>query len=219
MHTILETDCFILKGTPSAEANKQLDLFTREFGLIRATAQGVRYLKSKLRYSLTDFSYTRISLIRGREYWRVTTASKIGDVSTEVSYREARETLFRIFALLRRLLQGEEAHPELFTLVENVFTLLKDVSLERYAKENLSLEDMFKTPEELFKKDMIEHLSSIEELTVLRILSLLGYVKDDSALRPFAEGDAYDKELLAQARASRKLIVAEINRALAASSL
>ena len=73
MHTIFETDCFVISSSPQGEANKQLDLLTRDFGLIRATAQGVRWLKSKLRYSLTDFSFTHASLVRGKEFWRVLT--------------------------------------------------------------------------------------------------------------------------------------------------
>lgn len=191
MHTILETDCFVLKSTPSGEANKLLDLFTKEFGFIRASAQGLRYLKSKLRYSLTDFSYARVSLVRGREFWRVTTASKKADPSFDLTTPEAREVLFRIFALLRRLLQGEESHPELFEIVLHAFESLKHASM----------------------------LSAIEEVTVLRILFLLGYVQDDETIRLFIKTISLDEELLSQATLSRKVIVAEINRALHASSL
>lgn len=191
MHTILETDCFILKSTPSGEANKQIDLFTRDFGLIRATAQGLRYIKSKLRYSLTDFAYVRVSLVRGKEFWRITTASKIDDAMSGIESKEGRETLFRIFALLRRLLQGEETHPELFDLVEKVFELLK---------KNVDT-------------------SAVEELTVLRILYLLGYVKDDPALRTFVEGTGFESDLLLKSAEARKMVVMEINRALQASSL
>lgn len=199
MHTILETDCFVLKSSASGEANKQLDLFTKEFGFIRATAQGLRYLKSKLRYSLTDFSYTRVSLVRGKEYWRVTTASKIGDASFDIPSKDARESLFRIFALLRRLLQGEDAHPELFELVLSAFTYLK----------NLSEKDV----------DSQIKASAIEELTVLRILSLLGYVKDVPELRSFVETNELNDQLIQDSFTMRKILVAEINRALQASSL
>ena len=192
MHTILETDCFVLKGISQGEANKQLDLLTRDFGLIRATAQGLRYLKSKLRYSLTDFSLAHVSLVRGKEFWRVTTAIKKGDVSTDIPSKEAKETLFRIFALLRRLLQGEEAHPELFETIEKTFEVLK------------------KNP---------AHYSAIEELTVLRILFLLGYVKDDPALRSFVETSDLSEDIIKQSGEARKMMVTEINRALKASNL
>ena len=191
MHTILETDCFVLKSAPSGEANKQLELFTRDFGMIRATAQGLRYLKSKLRYSLGDFSKAHVSLVRGKEMWRVTTAFKRADTMTDIPSREGREALFHIFALLRRLLQGEEPHAELFEIVETAFSVLAKGA----------------------------HATAVEELAVLRILFLLGYVKDDESLRVFAEGNGFDEEMLGRATAARKTIVIEINRALAASHL
>ncbi len=200
MHTIFETDCFILRGSPLGEANKQIDLLTKDFGLISATAQGVRYLKSKLRYSLTDFSLAHVSLVRGKEFWRIITATKNADVSTDISLKEARESLFRIFALLRRLLQGEEAHGELFETVNGMFCVLKNVSDTR-------------------PTDMLPRISAIEELTVLRILFLLGYVKDDPALRTFVESSGFGDDVLKQSSDARKTMIAEINRALKASHL
>ena len=197
MHTIFETDAFVLKSSATGEANKVLDLLTKDFGFIRATAQGLRQLRSKLRYSLTDFSFVSVSLIRGREVWRVTTASKKGDSLSEIKSKEAREALFRIFALLRRVLQGEETHAELFDTIQSFFTFLVE------NKTDLS-------------KEM---LLSAEELTVLRVLSLLGYVKDEKEFDAFLGTSSYEGNLLIEVGTKRKLIVTEINRALQASHL
>ncbi len=193
MHTIFETDCFILRSVPSGEANKVFELFTKEFGLLRATAQGVRHLKSKLRYTLTDFALVRVSLVRGKEYWRITTALKIDDAMTAIPDRASREVLVRIAALLRRLLQGEESHPELFVLMLTVFEILKVASTEQRM--------------------------AIEEVAVLRVLTLLGYVQDDPMLRELAQGQEFSVAVLEQATLLRKQMVTEINRALRASSL
>jgi uncharacterized MAPEG superfamily protein len=141
-----------------------------------------------------------VSLVRGKEFWRVTTATKIADVSTDITSKEARETLFRIFSLLRRLLQGEEAHTELFDTVLKMFEVLRDISITK-------------------PSDMLPRISVVEELTVLRILFLLGYVKDDPALRSFVETFELDEGILKQSSDSRKTVVAEINRALKASNL
>lgn len=196
MHTISETDAFVLKSSATGEANKVLDILTKDFGFIRATAQGLRQLRSKLRYSLTDFSFVSVSLIRGREVWRVTTASKKGDSLGDISSKEARDALFRIFALLRRVLQGEETHSELFDTIHSFFTfLVEHKSLSR------------------------ENLLSAEELTVLRILSLLGYVKDEKEFDVFLGTISYEEILLVEVGVKRKLIVTEINRALQASHL
>lgn len=197
MHTIFETEAFVLKSSATGEANKVLELFTKDFGFLRATAQGLRHLRSKLRYSLTDFSFVSVSLIRGREVWRVTTATKKGDSLTEITSQSSREALFRVFALLRRVLQGEETHAELFDTILAFFLFLSQ------NKPFLSK----------------ELLLSSEELTVLRVLSLLGYVKDEKELDLFLNSLSYEESLLKEAGTKRKLIVTEINRALQASHL
>lgn len=130
----------------------------------------------------------------------MTTASKKGDISSDIGSTEARETLFRIFALLRRLLQGEEAHPELFEAILKAFLVLKEISQEK-------------------PSDLSVRIGAVEELTVLRILYLLGYVKDDPALRTFVETSDLGEKMLRQSSIQRKVVVAEINRALQASHL
>ena len=76
MHHKYSTEAFILKSLHHKDADKVYVLFTENFGLIRASAQGVRLLKSKLRYHLSDFSCINISLVRGRDYWRIVGAEK-----------------------------------------------------------------------------------------------------------------------------------------------
>jgi len=200
MHTIFETDGFILKSYPQGEANKTLDIFTRDFGFIRASAQGLRQYRSKLRYSLTDFARVRVSLVRGREFWRVTTASKVECTMAVIVHKEEQEAMLRIFALLRRLLQGEDPHPELFDLVEQALKTLKNINNVENA--------LLSTP-----------AATVEELAVLRILFLLGYVRSESSIQAFVQDVSFDENLLIQAQLSRKSIIVEINNALNASSL
>jgi DNA repair protein RecO len=197
MHTIFETEGFILKSYPQGEANKTLDIFTRDFGLIRASAQGLRHLKSKLRYSLTDYAQVRVSLVRGREFWRVTTASKVECTMTVIVHKEEQEAMLRIFALLRRLLQGEDPHPELFDLVEQALKTLKSVEVG----------------------PLHTRTASVEELTVLRILFMLGYVRDEPTLHVFLDTQTLTEDVLNKAREYHSQIILEINRALKASSL
>ena len=76
-YTIYSTDGFIIEQKPSKDADISLLVFTEQFGLIFAVATGARYLKSKLRYSLQSLSFSNISLVKGREVWRVTSAKKL----------------------------------------------------------------------------------------------------------------------------------------------
>ena len=114
MHHIYQTEGIVLERRPVGEAGIYVSIFTRDFGFLRADARGCRSLASKLRYSLQDFSRSNISLVRGRNSWRVTGAYLIENLNSEL--KECREKLFlsaRVFSLLRRLLHGDglRAHP------------------------------------------------------------------------------------------------------------
>lgn len=113
-YTVHTTEGFILSSIPTGEANRIYHIFTREFGVIVATAQGVRLGKSKLRPHLMDYSFSSISLVKGKEFWRITSASEIS--------RSKDKTYIQILSVIRRLLQGEGAHDILFDyLKEELF--------------------------------------------------------------------------------------------------
>ena len=93
------------------EADRIYTLLTRELGLIRATALGVRKEASKLRGALEPFSLSTISLVRGKEYWRITSAVFIKSISSITK-------IVRPLLLLEKLVQGEDPHRELFDVIE-----------------------------------------------------------------------------------------------------
>ena len=74
-HHVYKTTGIILQAIPSGDSNLFLSIFTRELGLIKATAQGVRYLKSKLRYSTQKYDFSIMSFVYGKHTWRLTNAS------------------------------------------------------------------------------------------------------------------------------------------------
>src|SRR5690606_18931838 len=101
------TEGLVLVGRPVAEADKFYFIFTKELGLVRAVARGVRLTKSKLRYSLTDFSFGLFTLIRGREIWHLAGAES----QSQASYPDdklAMSFVKRIGDFLRRFVPPEE---------------------------------------------------------------------------------------------------------------
>jgi recombinational DNA repair protein (RecF pathway) len=84
---------------------------TRDLGLIRASAIGVRKEASKLRGGLEPYILSSVSLVRGRDYWKATSAESIKSIP-------AKSALARPFSLLEQLIQGEDPHPELFDVIE-----------------------------------------------------------------------------------------------------
>ena len=109
-YAVYTTRGFILGSGPSGEASKIYVIYTEDFGLIRAKAQGVRLIQSKLRYNLEDFSFCSLSLVRGKEVWRLTRSESLGGEGT----KENRLVRARVLSLVRRLVQGEERNDDLF---------------------------------------------------------------------------------------------------------
>lgn len=164
-------------------------LLTRDLGFIKATAQGVRLAKSKLKGHLQVFSLTKVSVVKGKDLWRITNAEAI--VQNGVIKNKGKlAVLFNSSALLLRLIHGEEKDEKLFECVESAYILCRDADL---------------SPDEL---------KNTEILTVLRIMHFLGYIKKAEGLTDFAEGTNLTPELLADFSSKRKLAISEINTAL-----
>lgn len=109
---IYTTEGIVLRQSPFREADRIYSIFTEELGLISATANGVRKEGSKLRGSLEPFSLSKISLVKGREYWRITSA---------IYERSIPKGFTKPLSLLEKLVRGEERNPELFqTIVDSL---------------------------------------------------------------------------------------------------
>ncbi|MBU0611839.1 DNA repair protein RecO [Patescibacteria group bacterium] len=188
MHHIYHTEGLILGSRNYGEAGKYYFIFTRDLGMIYASAQGVRKMSSKLRFVLQDFSYVKIDLVRGKDFWRLTSASKTNMLEQITKKPGVFLVLMNVSKLLKRLLAGEEANKDLFSDLLSGFYVLERAETE-------------------------EDLRNIEMIMVLRILSNLGYIGGNDMLKnlvksPFEEG------LIFEIGKSRAKILSEINRAL-----
>ena len=74
MHELRTTDAFVMNRYPHGESNFTYKLLTEEFGLLYAHGQGVRELKSRNKYALKTGQLLEVTLVRGREVWRITGA-------------------------------------------------------------------------------------------------------------------------------------------------
>ncbi|HZS43153.1 MAG TPA: recombination protein O N-terminal domain-containing protein [Candidatus Paceibacterota bacterium] len=196
-HHIYQTDGFILGSSNSGEANRYFNILTRDLGKIDATAQGVRLIESKLRYSLQDYSLSHLSLVRGKDVWRITSASKLNNLYEELG-REQFNVFARVFSLLRRLLAGEEKNEELFQILRAA-TLFAGKERGRFLSNEL--------------------LSNFEAILVLRILNSLGYLGQNSTFEPFLQTEIWHQELLEQMGIVSKEAISTINLSLRESQL
>lgn len=194
MHHIYHTHGFITSSRNMGEANKLFVIYTKEMGLVRAVAQGVRLHKSKLRFALQDFSYARIDLVRGRDIWRVTSATTITSFPYARSDKQSLLLTARVSKLLERLCDGEEAHPTIFDDFTQALYVLDDVNTSAETRTALEL-----------------HL-------VLRIMNTLGYIGESGALSEYLALDFSSVKTEALLK-ERQSIIAHINKALNESQL
>ena len=197
MYQIHTTPGFIIESRPSGEAGKLLAIFTRDLGLIWAIAQGIRLETSKLRYHLQEYSFGLFSFVRGKEFWRLTSADSRPDEREVLHGSHASvELIVRMSLLLRRLLHGEESHPELFIEIE---------SAAHFIREHSSL--------------TAEQTLTLESLIVFRMLKLLGYIGADKGIDARFTTDPFSVELIDAALIHRKTLNMHINKALKESHL
>ncbi len=187
MHHIYHTEGIILGSGNVGETGKYYSVFTKDLGMIYASAQGVRKISSKLRFVLQDFAYLKIDLVKGKDFWRITNASKTNKLE-KLSEPEIFAVFVNISKLLKRLLAGEEPNKGLFV------DLL----------EGLSILEKSKTKDEL---------CNTEAIIVLRILDNLGYMGGNETLKDFIKSP-FEEDLIFKVSENRSKILRQINKTL-----
>jgi DNA repair protein RecO len=194
MHHIYHTQGIILSSRNVGEANRLLMIYTREMGLVRAVAQGIRLHKSKLRFTMQDLSHVQVDLVRGRDIWRVTSGKHISSFSLARSDKSSLVLITRVCKLLERLCPGEVENEDIFDDFVQALNILDVESISASSREALEL-----------------HL-------ILRIMHSLGYVGDSDILSKYliSSFDNTKTEILLRDRQS---IISHINKALTESQL
>lgn len=109
------TKGFILREYEQGESDKVYKLFTEEFGLLFVLAKGVRKLESKLRFHLKVGKEVTVTLVKGKEVWRLT--------GVESQSRETHEDEHLVTSLLERFVRGEFKQKNLFKHTEEYFNI------------------------------------------------------------------------------------------------
>jgi DNA repair protein RecO len=195
-HHTYTTSALVLGLHPYGEDSRVCVLYTKEVGLVHAVAKSIRTVRSKLRCALQTYSSVEVSLVHGREIWRVTGAREIKSYYfSDVLTSAQQATTARIFSLTRRLIAGEESHPELFDkLVQGLETL---------SRPGLSS----------------DYLESIECVVVLQMLHALGYVSEPDHIRVLVSSAFFAEGSFGALTPLRHELIAHINRGLKAAQL
>lgn len=151
-HQIYLTKGIILKKKDYGEADRLFWIYTEKFGMIMASAKGVRLEKAKLRGNLEVFTFGEYAIIASKDFWKLVDAREI--LSPKLNCDSAKP--FIVFAkaagLLIRMIKGEEKNEELWNQLSNLFF-------------------------QLFRNNIAgENLKDLETKSIAVILETLGYM-------------------------------------------
>jgi DNA repair protein RecO (recombination protein O) len=115
---LYQTEGIILNRTDVGEADRILTVFTKDFGLLKLFARGVRRTRSKLNNFLNLFSYVRVGFVSGKDTWHLVDAEDLGHFE-----EEKLETLGRAANFIERFCRGEGKEEKLW---EALLSFIRD---------------------------------------------------------------------------------------------
>lgn len=163
------TEAIVCGSSHTHTSDRSYLLFTKEAGMVWATARSVREERSKQRYALQDFSRIRVSLVKGKSGWRIGSVEAQGNPFMEAESREKRTLVNYIVRQLRRYVHGEVELPRVF---DDADLLLTKDSLAQFEGERL------------------------QQLFSLRLLAHLGYVAVEPSWKNLTEAETISDALL-----------------------
>lgn len=123
------TRAIVLSRMPLGEESISASLLTESFGIIRARSQGARKRGSKMSAGLQTLSSSDVTLLRGKDGWRM--AGAVLETNWARTLEDpARRRAGRVLELAERLVRGEQADPALYVLLSSFIAALKSKSDE-----------------------------------------------------------------------------------------
>jgi len=186
MHRLITTEAFVLHTVPRGESNRVYKLLTRELGLLYAHAQSVRELKSRNRYALQTGQMILVTLVRGKEVWRVTGARAIPEEAKQRTNTRSRKML----DLLGKMLPVEDPSVRAFDIL----------AVGREALHSVPDED--------------ELIEAITIYRLLDVLGYVPRPIDDVVTATLLENESFPEIVLRAAREHRRDLYRRVNTAL-----
>ena len=129
-----------------------------------------------------------MDLVHGKEFWRLTSASKTCKLDELSKNTISFEIFANVARLLKRMLPGELPNAYLFNDLLDGLVFLEKSKIQSEAE-------------------------NIEVIIVLRILNNLGYIGNNEMLKNITKSP-YEDDLIFEASRSRTKILLEINKAI-----
>ncbi len=173
------TKGIVVYGMNEGDDSKRIWIFSEDFGLLGAKAQGSRKSGSRLKFGLQDFSYGTFSLIKGKTGWKLVSVNTENNFFEDLKFSKVRASIaVNVLNFVHKNIGIEEENKELFKIV---FDFLKFLKITEDSKVSLA-----------------------ECLVMLRVIHNLGFLKHDpefSNYLAFSVLDEKELELVAPRKA------------------
>lgn len=191
-YAIYKTDAIVMRTIPHGEASTDVVFFTRDMGKVLVRAQSARKPESKMRMHLTRYGLVSVDMVRGRAVWRLTGVSPVrrsGVFGSGLFLVPVHRTM----RLAEFLIQGEDAHPDLFDFFVGLLSYAEEASLVRAPAK--------------------DEADGLELFGVIKVLEKLGYWNGPEF------PDAPSPEALVRCAADRKSLVKLINESISMTQI
>lgn len=115
------TRCLVIESYDQSENDRVYKLFTREFGMIIAHAKSIRKLESKLRAHIRPRNVSLVTLVKGKEVWRLVGGEEVIIVE---------DNIHEVTTLVKRFIRGEGAHKALYDRLIDFLSVSKNYELK-----------------------------------------------------------------------------------------
>lgn len=124
------TEAFILKEYEQGEHDLVYKIWTREFGIIFAVAKSIRKINAKLRSLIKKNDFTILTLVKGRDVWRLTGAEEFvldSDFSNSKSWSlKAKKVISEVVS---KFLEEKKTYKKLFDKIKSIFSFGEDIDI------------------------------------------------------------------------------------------
>lgn len=116
------TQVFVLRSYEQGEHDLVYKLWTRDFGIIFAVAKSVRKINAKLRSLIKKNDFSSVTLVKGRDVWRLVGAEEIQDFSyfseSKTWSMEAKKIVSEV---VNKFIEEKKSYKKLFEKIKSIF--------------------------------------------------------------------------------------------------
>lgn len=114
------TKAFILREYEQGEYDLNYKVWTRDFGIIYIFARSIRKINAKLRLNIKKNDFTNITLVKGKEIWRLTGAEEENNLKIDKDewVMQAKKIMSEI---VNKFLEEKKSYKKLFDKLHSIF--------------------------------------------------------------------------------------------------